>query len=129
MNRMALFVILALVLLLPGCAASTRSVAKDLTVMNEPQEFSLHIGAIENFSQRLRYQWGNAGTKATVRQASSIKDGIARIEVRDGRGIIVHTKSLAEQGSFITGEGRPGIWRISVILDRATGSVTVAVRP
>lgn len=118
----------ALVLLCAGCG-STRTIARDLTVMNEPQEFSLHIGAIENFSERLRYQWGNAATKATVRQASRIQGGTARVEVRDGTGIIVHSKSLAEQGSFLTAEGKPGVWRISVIMQGATGSVTLAVKP
>ncbi len=125
MIRLAL---IALVLTCAGCA-STHKVARDLTVMNDPQEFSLHIGAVENFSDRLRYQWGNGTTKATVRQASRITDGLARLEVRDGTGIIVHSKSLAEQGSFLTAEGKPGVWRISVIMQGATGSVTFAVKP
>ena len=125
---MRLLAIAVIAFSLTGCA-STHTVARDLTVMNEPAQFSLHIGAIENFSQRLRYQWGNPMTKATVRQASTIKDGHARIEVRDGSGIIVHSKSLAEQGSFLTAEGKPGVWRISVILNGATGSVTFEVRP
>lgn len=121
-------VLAALVLLCAGCGSS-RTVARDLTVMNEPQEFSLHIGSVENFSDRLRYQWGNGAAKATVRQASRIQDGIARLEIRDGTGIIVHSKSLAEQGSFVTAEGKPGVWRISVILQGATGNVTFSVRP
>lgn len=119
-------VILAALAGLTGCA-STHEVAKALTVMNQPDSFSLHIGSMENFSHRLRYAWQNSGSKAVVRQASSITGGVARVEVRDPAGHLVHSKSLSESGSFITPEGKPGVWRISLILDRATGSVTFEV--
>lgn len=124
MNRL---VIVAIALLLSGCA-STRQVARDLTVMNNPGEFSLHIGSIDNFSHRVTYKWENRRTKATVRQASSITDGVANLEIRDAAGLVVHAKSLREQGSFITFEGRPGAWKIDLILEHAGGSVTFEVR-
>lgn len=106
-----------------GCAA-THTVARDLTVMNQPDTFSLHIGAVEGFSRRLDYKWENSGTKALVRQASTITAGGARLEVRDAGGRLVHEKSLAEVGSYPTAEGKPGAWRVTLLLSRATGSVT-----
>lgn len=112
-----------LALLSGGCAA-THTVARDLTVMNQPDAFSLHIGAVEGFSRRLDYKWENSGTKALVRQASSITAGGARLEVRDAEGRVVHEKSLADVGSFPTAEGKPGAWRVTLLLSRATGSVT-----
>jgi hypothetical protein len=118
--------IAAIALFITGCA-STHTVARDLTVMNNPGVFSFHIGAVENFSHRLSYKWENLGTKATVRQASSVTAGEAKVEVRDASGALLHTKSLGEQGSFMTTEGKPGVWRIDVTLVRTTGSVTFEV--
>jgi hypothetical protein len=113
----------ALALLSGGCAA-THTVARDLTVMNQPDAFSLHIGAVAGFSRRLDYKWENSGAKALVRQASSITAGEARLEVRDAGGRLVHEKSLTEVGSYPTAEGKPGAWRVTLVLSRATGSVT-----
>ena len=106
-----------------GCAA-THTVARDLTVMNQPGTFSLHIGAVQTFSRRLDYKWENSGTKALVRQAASITAGGARLEVRDAEGRLVHEKSLTDVGSFPTADGKPGAWRVTLVLSRATGSVT-----
>lgn len=120
-------VIVAVALLLGGCA-TTHQVARDLTVMNDPGNFTLHIGSVENFSHRMEYRWENPAAKATVRQASSVTGGDGTLEVRDAAGRRVHSKSLREQGSFATTEGKPGTWRIGVILRRTTGSVTFEVR-
>ncbi|HEU4764101.1 MAG TPA: hypothetical protein VFT93_00465 [Candidatus Eisenbacteria bacterium] len=120
-------VIVAVALLFTGCA-STHQVARDLTVMNDPGNFTLHIGSVENFSHRMEYRWENPAAKATVRQASSVAGGEATLEVRDAAGRLVHSKSLREQGSFATSEGKPGTWRIGVTLRRTTGSVTFEVR-
>jgi hypothetical protein len=119
--------ILAFALLLSGCA-STRKVSRDIMVMNEPGVFSLRIGSLENISNRRRYEWINAMGKATVRQASDVKSGVARIEVRDAAGIIVHSKSLTQKGSFTTTAGKPGVWKILLVLDHATGSVMFEVK-
>ena len=124
---MRILAILAVALLLSGCA-QTRKVSRDLMVMNEPGIFSLRIGSLEDISHRRRYEWINAMGKATVRQASSVKSGVARIEVRDGAGIIVYSKSLSQKGSFATAAGKPGIWRILLVLDHATGSVMFEVK-
>jgi len=119
--------ILAVALLLSGCA-STRKVSRELMVMNEPGIFSLRIGSLENISHRRRYEWINAMGQATVRQASNVKSGVARIEVRDAAGIIVHSKSLSQKGSFVTATGKPGVWMILLVLDHATGSVMFEVK-
>lgn len=113
---------------LSGCASTTHQVGRDLTVMNDPNQFSLHIGTVENFSHRLQYRWVNQGTKATVRQAASITGGSATVEVRDATGQRLHSKSLSESGSFVTAAGKPGTWRVDLILAHATGSVTFEVR-
>jgi hypothetical protein len=112
---------------LSGCA-STRKVSRELMVMNEPGIFSLRIVSLENISHRRRFEWVNAMGQATVRQASNVKSGVARIEVRDAAGIIVHSKSLSQKGSFVTAAGKPGVWGILLVLDHATGSVMFEIK-
>lgn len=124
---MRILTLLAVALLLSGCA-STRKVSRDAQVLNEPGVFSLRIGSLETISNRRRYEWINAMGKATVRQASDVKSGVARIEVRDAAGIIVHSKSLSQKGSFATAAGKPGVWKILLVLDDATGSVMFEVK-
>ena len=102
--------------------------SRDAQVLNEPGVFSLRIGSLEEISNRRRYEWINAMGKATVRQASDVKSGVARIEVRDAAGIIVHSKSLSQKGSFATAAGKPGVWKILLVLDDATGSVMFEVK-
>lgn len=114
-------------LCLIGCA-STRKVRRELSVLNEPGVFSLRIGSVEDVSHSLRYEWINAMGEATIRQDSKIKSGAARVEIRDAAGMVVHTKSLSSRGSFATGSGKPGVWRILVVLDHATGPVGFEVR-
>jgi len=124
---MRILPILVVALLFSGCA-STRKVSRDIMVLNEPGIFSLRISSLEDISNRRRYEWINAMGKASVRQASDVKSGIARIEVRDAVGIIVHSKSLSQNGSFATAAGKPGVWKILLVLDHATGDVKFEVK-
>jgi hypothetical protein len=112
-----------------GCAVTNEAAhgARDLTITNQPDLFELHWGSLKSYSNRITYKWTNTGTKARVRQASSVVDGVALIEVRDPNGLVVHSKNLREQGSFITFQGAPGTWRITVIMEEATGSLTFEV--
>jgi hypothetical protein len=118
---------LALVSLLGSGCASTHTVARDLTVTNLPDSFEMHVGTLESFSNTFTYQWTTTGTKATVRQASSIQEGDGLLEIKDPTGLQVHDKNLHEVGTFITAEGKPGVWKIKVTLQKATGSVTFLV--
>ncbi len=127
MRRLLLAAAAVIALGASGCAA-THEVAHDLTVTNQPDMFELHWGSLENYSNRVTYKWTNTGTKARVRQASSVQDGAALIEVRDSSGRVVHSKNLRDQGSFITFEGAPGRWQITVSMEKATGSLTFEVR-
>jgi len=96
--------------------------------MNEPGVFSLRLDSMTDLSNRPRYEWINAMGKATVRQASRIKTGVARIEIRDAAGFIVHSKSLTQRGSFATAAGKPGVWTILLVLNHATGSVAFDIK-
>jgi hypothetical protein len=110
-----------------GCAAS-HNVARDLTLTNQPDSFEMHVGVLENFTHKFTYDWPITGTKATVRQASSFTNGVGLLQIKDASGLVVHDKNLREVGTFITLEGKPGVWKIKVTLEEATGSLTFLTR-
>jgi hypothetical protein len=114
-------------LLQAGCAA-THPVARDLTVTNQPDSFEMHVGELANFTHRFTYNWTTTGTKATVRQASTFTNGVALLEIKDPSGLVVHDKNLREIGTFITIEGKPGVWKIKVTLEEAAGNLTFLVQ-
>lgn len=124
---MRYLVVALMAVCLSGCA-STRQVSRELMVLNEPGIFSLRIASLENISHRRRFEWINAMGQARVRQASNVRSGAARIEIRDAAGIIVHSKSLSQRGSFAAAAGKPGVWTILLVLDHATGSVMFEVK-
>lgn len=119
--------VVALALAISGCAAS-HEVGHDLAVTNRADFFQVRWGSLENDTRRLTYEWTNSGSRATVRQECDTRDGLARIEIRDAAGIVVHWKNLRERGEFVTPDGESGVWKITVILDKATGSLDVTVK-
>ncbi len=123
----ALGAVVIAALLQAGCAA-THNVARDLTVTNQPDSFEMHVGELANFTHRFTYDWTTTGTKATVRQACNFTNGVALLEIRDAAGRVVHDKNLREVGSFITAEGKPGVWKIKVTLEEAAGNLTFLVQ-
>ena len=119
---------LAVAALLQAGCAGTHNVARDLTVTNQPDSFEMHVGELVNFTHRFTYDWPTTGTKATVRQASNFTNGVALLEIKAPTGLVVHSKNLREVGSFITFEGKPGVWKIKVTLEEATGNLTFLVQ-
>ena len=119
--------VLAMVVLVPGCA-STRSVSRDLSVTNETDQFRIRIASLESFTEMLEYEWTTTASIATVVQADGIQGGIAHMEIRDPEGLVIHSKSLRGAGTFMTHAGRPGVWKVRFDFDKATGSVDVTVQ-
>ena len=119
--------VILVALALSGCAAS-HEVAHDLAVTNRADFFQVRWGSLETYTGRVSYEWTNSGSRATIRQECHTRDGLARIEIRDAAGIVVHWKNLRERGEFVTPDGESGVWKITVILDKATGSLDVTVK-
>jgi hypothetical protein len=120
-------IVLAFAMTVPGCA-STHSVSRDLSVTNETDRFRMRIGSLESFTEMLEYEWTTTSSIATVVQAGGIEGGIAHMEIRDPEGLVIHSKSLRESGTFVTHAGRPGVWKVRFDFDKATGSVDVGVQ-
>lgn len=126
MLRLVYVLSIASALLLSGCA-STRTIGNDFRVTNRSDFFEFRIGSAENFTMAQTYAWWNPDSSALIRQTSEIRNGVARLEIRDVNGLVVHAKNLREQGTLATFSGVPGMWSVEVTLDKATGSVRFQV--
>jgi hypothetical protein len=97
-------------------------------VTNATDSFQFQASNLVRVSQVLTYTWVNTGTQANVNHSGAIADGTAALVIRDAAGTEVYNRSLRETGSFTTGTGTSGDWRIDVRLTRVDGTVNVRVQ-
>jgi hypothetical protein len=109
-------------LLAPGCAA-IHGTARNLQVTNRPGYFELHWQHLETRSTSLVYEWSSAGSSIAMQQTSRIEGGIARVEIHDASGSLVHSEDLRESSSLSTFSGEMGVWRVSLRLNRVSGTI------
>jgi len=116
--------VLAFVALAVACSDSNLiGPANQLEVNNATDTFQWQVTALDKVSQTLTYTWTNTGTTANVNQASSLSGGSATLEVLDATGTRVHSRSLAENGTFVTDAGSAGDWTVRVTLDKVNGAL------
>ena len=106
-----------------GCEKGSN--IQDVRVDNEPGHFTLHFVGMDNFTRTVTYSWENPESTATVEQRSIIEDGAGLVEIKDAVGLLIHAKNLREHGTFMTFPGAPGTWKVTVVLDEATGGATL----
>jgi len=119
------YFLLGLALLVGACSESTNVIGpgNQLEITNTTDNFQWQVTALSSVTQTLTYTWANTGTTANVNQSSSLGGGSASIRVVDGSGTEVYAKSLATNGTFQTGAGTAGDWKVTVTLDKATGTL------
>lgn len=108
--------------ILAACSDSTTP-GHDPEIINSVDNFQYQITGIENFSGTQNYSWQNTGTTATINQSASISAGSATLVLRDGNGVQVYSRSLADDGTFTSTAGAPGTWTVRVIYSDATATV------
>lgn len=92
-------------------------------IVNNPDSFSYQVSAIQNYSATSSYTWQNSGTQANVNQACSITSGAATLVILDANGTPVHSRSLAENGTFTTSSGVAGTWTIRIVYEQTSATV------
>ena len=97
-------------------------------IRNLTDSFEFQVTAAKNVSQNLQYNWENTGTMANVDQASSISKGSATLTIRDPQDTLVYSRSLGENGTFVTNAGVAGTWKIQVSLSGLDGTVNFRVQ-
>lgn len=99
-----------------------------LEVGNTTDTFQWQVSALENVTQTLSYSWHTTGITANVNQATELVSGTAVVRVTDGNGTQVYNRSLAENGTFETDVGVPGMWLIVVELTDVDGTLNFRVQ-
>lgn len=100
--------------ILAACSDGAAAPGRDPEIVNATDNFQYQITDIQNFSGNQNYSWQNTGTAATVNQSASITAGTATLTLRDANGLLVYTRSLADNGTFSSTAGVAGTWTVRV---------------
>lgn len=110
--------------LLAACGSDNATApGRDPEIINTTDNFQYQITDIQDFSGSQQYSWQNTGTTATVNQSASIAAGSATLVLRDGNGVQVYSRSLADDGTFSSSAGAAGTWTVRVVYDGADATV------
>ena len=119
----AQFGLLIAVALVPACTNSPTSPGIEPEIANVPDNFEYQVSSIKNYSGTASYTWQHSGTTANINLATTGSAGGATLIVLDADGTAVFSRSLAENGTFVTSLGSAGTWTIRVVYESFTGTV------
>jgi hypothetical protein len=69
------------------------------------------------------YSWQNTGISANINQSTTVSAGNMTLVITDANGTQVYSRSLADNGTFVTADGVAGTWTIRVTYSSASGTV------
>lgn len=90
-------------------------------INNAPDNFQFQATGVTNVTWTFNYTWSNSGTGASVNQSTTVTSGTATVTLYDANGAQVYTNDLSANGTFTTGTGVAGNWRIKVVFTNYSG--------
>jgi hypothetical protein len=126
MIRLAILVVVC-VALVTACDDTT-SPGVQPEISNVVDNFQYQVTDIRNYSHVDNYTWQNTGTTANVNQSTTITGGTATLVILDEDGVQVYSRSLGENGTFVTTAGASGSWTIRVTYAAASATVNFRVQ-
>ena len=114
------------VMALAACSDAATSPGRDPQIVNATDNFQYQISDIRAFSGNQVYTWQNSGTTAKVNQSAAITSGAVSLVLRDANGTQVYSRSLADNGTFVSSAGVAGTW--TVVVSYATADAPVNFR-
>ncbi len=125
MTRRFTHVLPALVpfLSLVACGESATAPRFQPEVANTVNNFAFQVTALRNVSDIAQYSWRNDGTSANVNQSPSNLSGTVSLVVLDATGTQVYSRSLTDNGTFVTSAGTAGLWTVRVTFSNVSGAV------
>ena len=121
-------VVVVSVVLVAGCSSSPTSPGVQPEITNVVDNFQYQVTKVRNYTNEKTYVWQNTGTKANVNQATTVTGGIATLVLLDANGVEVYSRSLTENGTFVSAAGVAGSWTIRVTYSAASGTVNFRVQ-
>ena len=92
-------------------------------IANLSDDFSYQVSSVSNFSGSAAYSWQNTGISANVNQSTTVSSGTMTLVITDANGTQVYSRSLSDNGTFVTADGVAGMWTIRVVYGEASGTV------
>lgn len=117
---------LAATLLLSGCGsdpATAPTPGIQPQIVNNTDDFSYQISSVGNYTGSASYSWQNTGISANINQSTTVTSGSMSLIVRDAAGTQVYSRSLADNGTFVTADGVAGTWTVQIAYNLASGTV------
>ena len=108
---------------LAACGDSATAPLFQPDVANVTNSFAFQATALRNVSDVGQYRWRNDGTTANVNQSPSNLTGTVSLVVLDAAGTQVYSRSLADNGTFVTSAGTAGLWTVRVTFSNVSGAV------
>lgn len=128
LSRGPIVALCAASLILAACNDDESLNPNDPQVIIAVDNFRFQASNMDDTTATFNYTWDNSGTQATVNQTSTMSAGSATLTVFDAETTQVYTRSLTENGDFVTGAGLPGVWTIRVMFVNLTGGVSFRLR-
>ncbi len=97
-------------------------------VTNAPDNFQLQATNISDVTETLEYAWSNSAAIANIDQSCAITGGEAQLTLIGPNGTQVYTRSLTENGSFVSDTGSAGNWTIKLELTNTDGTINFRVQ-
>jgi hypothetical protein len=112
---------------LAACSDPVTAPGRDPEIINATDNFQYQISDIRGYSGTQVYTWQHSGTTAKVNQSAAISSGTATLVIRDANGTQVYSRSLADNGTFMSTAGAPGTWTVSVTYASVDATVNFRV--
>jgi hypothetical protein len=113
--------------LLAGCGDSPTTPGIQPQIVNNTDSFEYQTSSVRNYSGSATYTWQNTGVAANVNQATTVTAGSISVVITDAAGTQVYSRSLSDNGTFVTADGVAGAWKIRVVYSGASGTVNFRV--
>ena len=126
MIRLAILLVVGVALV--AACDDTTSPGVQPEISNVVDNFQYQVTDIRNYSHVDNYTWQNTGTTANVNQSTTITGGTATLVILDDDGVQVYSRSLGENGTFVTTAGASGSWTIRVTYAAASATVNFRVQ-
>jgi hypothetical protein len=122
-RALALAVIAGSITWLGACSDSPTGPGIQPQIINQPDNFEYQVSDVQGFTGTLSYSWQNTGTQANVNQATTVSGGSITLVIRDASGTQIYSRSLADNGTFVTAAGQAGTWTVRVVYSGAVAPV------
>jgi hypothetical protein len=110
-----------------AACSDTTSPGVEPEVTNVTDSFEFQVTNVRNLTDTYSYTWVNTGSQATVNQATTVTAGSVTLTISDADGTQVYSRSLADNGTFVTDIGATGDWTIIVAFSAASGTLNFRV--